>query len=318
MLELALTFRKKRPDVVHLNNSKAGVVGALAARLSNAFSKHRIKVVFTAHGWVFNPKNDLSPFRRRFYIFLHRIAARGQDTIICASRYDRELALKHGIAPPEKLVVIYNGIDPQTINFLDRASARRAILDKLKAKSYQLKASDTWVGSVGRLTKEKAYDDFIAAASQIDDPEVSFFIIGAGPLRENLQEKISELKLQERFFIIPGISPAAPFLKAFDIFVLSSIKEGLPYSLLEAVSAGVPTVTTGVGGMPEAIAGNGLIVPPKNPAMLREAIQKLIKDQKTRGKLPDEAQRGPQKEFTLKVMLEKTAAVYRALLVSRF
>src|SRR3989344_4547300 len=96
--ELFFIFRKENPDIIHLNSSKAGVVGAIAAKLAGVS-----KVVFTAHGWVFNPDNKLNFLQRYFYILLHKIAAYFQDAIISVSKYEGQLSIRHNIAPRKKI-----------------------------------------------------------------------------------------------------------------------------------------------------------------------------------------------------------------------
>ena len=152
-------FIQRKPDIIHLNSSKAGVVGALAAGLYNAFfaGRKRTRVVFTAHGWVFNPTNNLNAPRRFLYILLHRLAAKFQNAIINVSEFDRELAIRYRIAPKEKLFTIHNGINETSIRFLDRRTARRVLLPK----SYSVSLEEVWIGSIGRLTHEKSYEDFI-------------------------------------------------------------------------------------------------------------------------------------------------------------
>ncbi len=345
--ELVRAFRRERPDVIHLNSSKAGVIGSFAAGIYKATCPMSHvpcpKVVFTAHGWVFNPSNYYSPFVRWAYRMLHRIAARFQDTIINVSEYDRNLAIHSRIAPPEKLVTIHNGIDPN-IQFLDREAARKEILNGLKFRisDFGFRISQPWVGSIGRLTREKDYGTLIAAAREV--PNAYFFVIGDGPEKSNLQLLIARYQLENRFFLVPpqdnrevldyartiengsyharrienGSYPSsnvekrrsipvrdATFLKAFDVFTLSSIKEGLPYTLLEAMAAGVPAVVTDAGGMPEvARACGGAVMPKRNAAALAASIAATLTSSRAKGnsKLPP--------PFTLEAMRDRTSVHY--------
>src|SRR3989344_8891878 len=171
-VELFFVFRREQPDIIHLNSSKAGVVGALAACLYKLFLKPKsynlkVKVIFTAHGWVFNPDNNLSGLRRRFYILLHRFAAKFQDAIINVSEYDRQLAIKEKIALSQKLFTVRNGIDVQNMKFVDREIARTTLIKKLKIGNGKLEINGMWIGSIGRLVSEKSYEDFIRAAALV-------------------------------------------------------------------------------------------------------------------------------------------------------
>lgn len=323
IFEIARIFKKEKPDIVHLNSSKAGFIGALAAAIANFQLKTNnlkpIRVVFTAHGWVFNPTNELSWPVRQFYILLHKIASLITDEIICVSEYDRNLALEYDICEPEKLTTIHNGIDAN-IKFLSKKEARKQLSEKLetylpvqspaKEGNLKLKTNHPWVGSIGRLVKEKNYETFIKAARSI--PNAYFFIIGGGPELDQLKVKSSELKIADRFFLIPPSGDDAQCLKAFDVFVMSSIKEGLPYILLEAMAAELPIVTTEAGGMPELIKNheNGLMVSQKNPEALARAIGGLIENPVVARELAIKAKEIVTKKFSLKKMVKETEAVY--------
>lgn len=306
VFELVRTFRREQPDVIHLNSSKAGVVGSLAAalyKLSLVIShKSLVKVVFTAHGWAFNPTNHYAPLIRWMYGTLHRVAARLQDIIINVSGHDHTLALRYRIAPPEKLVTIHNGIDPN-IPFLTREEARREILKRLGSlvMSHKSLVAHPWVGSLGRLTKEKDYGTLVAAAAQV--PHASFFIIGSGPEAQQLKVISHKSSVHSRFFIVPPAGNDARLLKAFDVFSLSSIKEGFPYSLLEALAAGIPAVVTDAGGMPEIArrSSNVKTVPARNAAALAAEIQNALGQNTTMN---------PSIPFPLATMVTETAALY--------
>lgn len=299
--ELFLIFRRERPAIVHLNSSKAGVIGAIAAKLAGV-----PKVVFTAHGWVFNPDNYLGFLRRWVYIIFHKAAALFQDAIINVSEYDRQLALKYKIAPARKLITIHNGLDWENLKFLDKKTARKAI----NALSVNKIDGEIWIGSIGRLVKEKSYEDFIEAAALIKDPAVRFLIIGDGALKEKLTGRIKQLGLENKFYLVNQMAPAAPYLKAMDIFLLSSIKEGLPYTLLEAMAAELPVVVTRVGGMPEIVTGHGLVMPPREPEELARAINYLLDHPEEAKKTAKTANNFLKTDLSMGKMLAATREIY--------
>ncbi|MCL5017615.1 MAG: glycosyltransferase [Patescibacteria group bacterium] len=327
IFEIAGILKNEMPDVIHLNSSKAGFIGAISAAIANLGSPKKIKVVFTAHGWVFNPTNELNFLVRYFYIFLHWFAAKFQDKIICVSEYDRNLALKYKICPQNKLAGIHNGVDPN-MKFIGKKEARRDLILKIK-KTFDVNQNDgisknntwPWIGSIGRLVKEKNYETFLGAAGSI--PNAYFFIIGEGSEYENLKLKIKNLKLTDRFFMIPPSENGdrtngsdAQYLKAFDIFVMSSIKEGLPYILLEAMTAELPTVVTETGGVPEMIQNheNGLMVAQKNPEALAHAISGLIANPNIARDLAKKAKEVAANKFGLSKMVKETEEVYQQVL----
>jgi glycosyltransferase involved in cell wall biosynthesis len=313
VFEIAKLVKKERPDVLHLNSSKAGVIGAMAARL--AMTK-KIKVVFTAHGWIFNPTNAISRPARRFYILLHKFAALFQDKIICVSEYDYNLALRYGIAPKEKLITIHNGINAD-IKFLSKEKAREEIIKKLSIFNDQFSKKALWVGSIGRLVKEKNYETMIRAAARIKEG-VNFILIGDGPQREELEKQVAKNKLRNDFLIIEPSGDDAKYLKAFDVFVMSSIKEGLPYILLEAMAAGLPIVVTEAGGIPEMIKNheNGLMVAQKNPEQLAIAIQGILENKNISKELGEQAKKAVDEKFSLEEMVEKTEKIYLSRSIS--
>ena len=293
-------FQSVRPDIVHLQNSKAGIIGSLAAFFYNLTHGKKIKVVFTAHGWVFNPDNALSTPVRWLYIVLHRIAALFQDAIICVSEYDYELALDYHIAPARKLVMIHNGINPSSIPFLEKTVARAELI--ARAPELAAMTSKPWIGSIGRLTKEKDYGTFIRAAQEY--PDAPWIIIGDGKEKEKLLT-LNRTGHNPVIFVLP-VGNDATFLKAFDVFAMTSIKEGLPYVILEAMAAGLPVTATAAGGIPEILKGypSGHCVPQRNPAAFAAGIKSALQQSATKPIIPF------PEEFSAEKMTEKTAAIY--------
>jgi len=311
--ELVKIYKKEHPAIIHLNSSKAGFIGSIAAKIYEvaccASHVARPKVIFTAHGWIFNPTNALSLPARQFYILLHKIAALFQDKIICVSEYDYRLALQYKIAPEKKLSMIHNGIDIN-IKFLSREIAKGEILKKLSTFNFQLSTNVPWIGSIGRLVKEKNYETFIKTATLI--PNAVFFIIGNGPELSSLQQTTDSLRLSKRFFFIEPDGEDFKYLKAFDAFVMSSIKEGLPYILLEAMVAKLPIIVTEAGGIPEIIKNHesGLMVSQKNPEMLAKAIQGILVNKNIANELKTTAEKIVREKFGIKQMLVKTNNLY--------
>lgn len=323
IFELVRLFKKEKPDIIHLNSSMAGVLGALAAQIYKFTAKEsgkNLRVVFTAHGWVFNPTNKLNPVIRLAYLALHKISSYLQDEIICVSEYDYALAKQYGINPRISLHTVHNGIDPD-IKFIDKIKARKEILNKLKIQISNFKKDTPWVGSVGRLVKEKNYETYISSALEIIKKYQSegtkeqipyFFLIGEGLESEKLKLQILNSKLEERFFIIDPAGDDAKYLKAFDIFVMSSIKEGLPYTLLEAMAAELPIVVTEAGGIPEIIKNhsNGMMVSQKNPKQLAQAISGLLANPSIREELASSAKKAVTDHFNINEMISKTEKIY--------
>ncbi len=228
--ELYRLVLKVNPDVVHLNSSKAGAVGALAAWCAGAK-----RIVFTAHGWPFNERRGKAA---RALIWLASwITALLSDKIIAVS--DSELlAAKRMPLCGSKAVRIYNGID-LSMQFGSGEAIRAAF-----------PAGARIVGTVGELTRNKNQIELIERARK--DTSMRVAIVGEGELRPMLEQKIKEYGLQERVKLF-GFMPASEVLRGFDAFALPSLKEGLGYVILEARAAGLPIEASRVGGTPEAL-----------------------------------------------------------------
>ena len=298
LFELIKIIRKEKPDVVHLNSSKIGALGAIAAKLARV-----PRVVFTAHGWAFRDPRQV--WEKYAIIAVSRLAALFQDRIICVSECDKEAALKYKIAPPEKLVVIHNGINPKALSLLARKEARTRL---------DIDEKSLVVGTIANFYKTKSLDTLVLAAiSAIHlSPQIKFVIIGDGPERIKIEELIKKYRLDGHFLLTGTMKNAGQFLKAFDIFVMPSKKEGLPYALLEAMAAKIACVASAVGGIPEIIENerNGLLIKDMSPGKLNDAISRLIRDKKTTRALGAAAAETIQSKFSLKQMLEKTLALY--------
>jgi glycosyltransferase involved in cell wall biosynthesis len=222
-------IRKGCPDVVHLNSSKAAALGALAARIAGVS-----KIIFTVHGWPFGEKRN--PISKILIWTISWLTALLSTRVICVSDYDLTLAKRMPFVS-NKAVRIYNGIAPMQFGSGD--IIRRAFPAGAKI-----------TGTIGELTHNKNQIALIEEARR--DSNMHIAIVGEGELRSELEKKIAQYGLHERVKLF-GFLPAAEVLKGFDEFALPSIKEGLPYTLIEAKQAGLPIVASRVGGVGEVI-----------------------------------------------------------------
>ncbi len=233
--EILQLIKIERPDVLHLNSSKAGGLGALAGRLC-----HVPHIIYTAHGWPFwEERNIVWVFTARLFSWLTALLS---HKIIVVSDYDLSVAKKMPFAA-HKTIRIYNGID---IRF--PLGSGQAIRDNFP-KGVRV------IGTIGELTKNKNQISLIEQAKK--DPAMYVAIVGAGEDRLYLMKKIEEYGLKNRVKLF-GFMPASEVLRGFDAFTLPSLKEGLPYVLLEARLAGLPIVANRVGGVGEILDANDL------------------------------------------------------------
>ncbi len=134
------------------------------------------------------------------------------------------------------------------------------------------------IGTIANLYKNKGLEYLIYAAAKIKKPELKFVIIGDGPEKTRLEQLIKERRLEDSVFLAGYIDSAYKYLKAFDIFILPSVKEGQPWTILEAMAAGIPIVATNIAGIPEMLENekSGLLVEPADPQALALVIEKML------------------------------------------
>lgn len=300
LVALCRLLRGGRFALVHTHSSKGGFLGRMAARCCNT------PVVHTPNGLYFLEKTGMS---RRFYLNLERLAGHLTTAMIAVSDGEKDVLVRNDIADAACIRVIHNGVDIACID-------QRAGLTRAEAKSrLGIRSDRCVVGVVGRLVPQKAPLIFIQAARQVFDaaPETLFVWVGSGPLQ-------AEVEAQARMEGIPlrllgHREDVWEIMRAFDVFVLASRYEGLPFALLEALALALSVVVTDVVGMREAVDDqvSGLVVPANAPAAMAHAILSLLGDpQRARGL----AAAGRQKavtQFSLERMLDSHQALYEEL-----
>lgn len=300
-------FIKEKPDVIHLNSSKIGALGAVAARAASLIARRRFLIVFTVHGWGFN--EDRHFWTKKIIFFISWFSSLFQNKIILINRRDYQSAQK--FIPQRKLALIFNGIGNQ--EYIMRELARAELAKKI---NQQINNDSLIVGTIAELTKNKGLIYLIDAVcelkSQPTRPNLKIIIIGNGEDYEALQNHIQTLGLRDTVFLAGFIKNASHYLKALDIFILPSIKEGLPYTLMEAMAAGLTVIATDVGGIPDLITHekDGIVIPPKNKTKIAEALNTLLKDENLRLALGRNAKEKIEKDFKLSEMVKNTAAIY--------
>ena len=341
LFALIKIFNREQPDIIHLNSTKIGGLGAVAALAAKLLTKNyppagragKQKTVFTAHGWGFN--EDRPYIARVIIYFLQWLSVLFCDRIIAVSR----AVLNQGMYFPfsrSKLILIKNAIMPP--NFLDKKSAKRELanlarLSKTIAEDNQFPRPPidgrVWLGTIAELTKNKGLTYLVDAAHQLKiqippaspseaeqvNSKFQILIIGGGEDEKKLRAQIAALGLESDVFLLGHIEDAPKYLKAFDIFILPSITEALAYVLIEAGWAGLPAVATRVGGLPEITENEkgGFLVPSKNPEKLAEAIKKLLDSGELRKKMGRKNRQIVSQKFSFEKMLRETIDIYNGL-----
>jgi len=345
--EIKQLIKNLQPDIVHLNSTKAGILGSFASiglkkrktliNYDRNLLLSKSKMIFTAHGFRFN--EPLSFPAKNFYLALEKTASIYRDFIITVSDADRKSALNNKIINENKIQTIHNGI-PQ-INFLTKEEARQklnlpnnkfaqryssdedeitstnALKNEQKNDHSITKNSAEFIfGTIANFYKSKGIDVLIEAISRLDQPvkdKCQFVIIGEGKEKKNLELRIKNHSLEKQIILLGKINNAPKYLKAFDAFILPSRKEGFPFVILEAMQAGLPIIATDVGGNKEALDDAGIIIPPEDSTVLAKEIFRFTYDRINASKLSQKALER-SKLFTEQKMLTETESIYQKLL----
>jgi len=298
IIEIYRLIKKEKPDVLFLCSSKAGALGGLAGRLANA-----PKIIYRIGGWTFN--DPWPKWKKKIYIWIEKLTARFKDIIINNAKSDTEQAIKLGIKPKKEILTIYNGVDIKILDleFLNRNEARGRL---------NLGDLDFIIGTIATLYPTKGLKYLIEAAHLLKDKNIKFILIGEGQEKEEIENLIKNYNLSEKFVLIKPTYKDYIYLKAFDVFVLPSLKEGFPWTILEAMAAEVPIIATRVGAIPEVIDNgkNGILIDSRNPEQTKQAINKLLDDESLRNKLAKEGRKTVVEKFNLEKMVKEIEKLF--------
>jgi len=304
IFEIRSLIKKYRPDVLFLNSSKAGFIGSLASVFPTKINA--MKVVYRIGGWSFN--DPWPRWKKWFWIILEWISARWKDVIIVNNKHDLNQAKKLRIKPRMKTVLVHNGIETYKLDLLSREEARTKLLEKTTKLSGKNISTKEIVGTIANFYPTKGLEYLIGSADYFSaSDDVAFFIIGDGELRPGLEKMIREIGLEKRVFLLGQIPDAHRFLSAFDVFVLSSVKEGFPWVLIEAMAAKLPVIATRVGAVPEIIDDhkNGLLIEPRDSSMLADKIKEVLENDHLKNELGIQAHQKVLFNFELDKMVKK-------------
>lgn len=273
IFSLARLLKELKPDVVHLNSSKMGVVGSISARLAGVS-----RVVYCIGGWAF--LESIASWKKWVYAVAERLTASLKDQIICLHPGDKQAAEALNIRPREGITVVPNGID---LPSLDRARLSRA-----EARQLLNLSQDRFVfGTIANFYTTKNLPAYIRSIAPLlrTFPSATLILIGEGAERLQIEQAIRENTLESQV-ILTGAQPNAHrLLSAFDVFVLPSTKEGMPFSTLEAMAARLPCIVTDVGAHAWMLQGTGSWVAPcGDTKALQSAMQEAMQQ---RGRLVD-------------------------------
>jgi glycosyltransferase involved in cell wall biosynthesis len=305
---LVRLFRRLQPHIVHARSAKARFVAPLAARLVGTPI-----VVQTVHGWSFNNAVDK---RRLLFKQLEKIASSLCQCTVLVSEKDLAEGAELGIIPKDavargSVAIIRSGVDLSEMKPLDEYERARF------RQSLGVSGNRPVISLVQRLSEPKTPLVFVAALREVisQRPDVCFLIVGDGPLRSETERAVGELDLTNHVQFLGLRKDITAILSASDVVVHSSIREGLPRVVLEALAIGTPIVATNVGGVPEAVRDgiNGLLVPPQDPAALGRALLASV-SQPAAAAARAQAGRTSVDSFSARKMLNDQHALYTRLL----
>lgn len=299
--QLWRVIRREKPDVVHTHTAKAGFVGRWAAKLAGV-----PVIVHTFHGHVF--EGYFGPRKTQMFIWLEQITSRISDTILTLTEgLRRELADKYRVARAERITVLPLGLDLQPFADTPRKSG-------VFRQAWNIPSDVPLVGISGRFVPVKNHALFLDAAAQIhaQRPDVRFVMIGDGELRAEVETQIDQLGLREAVIITGWQRDLTTAYADMDVFVISSVNEGTPVTIIEALSAGCPVVATRVGGLPDLLEGGrfGTLTPSGDRDALAAGILATLDTP------PDttDAQRAMLNRYGIDRLADDLRALYRALL----
>ena len=297
MWVLARILRRQKPDIAHIHLYHAELWGIPAARLAGVRR-------------VVNSRHNEDPRRARFPLGLvYRALWRMLDAGICISQAVRRTVRDEG-APSRKLHVIYYGLPP--------AEPR----DRMQARDHLLKLTGfpqdaVLFGTVSRLIDVKGIDDAIKAFAMVqkDVPTARLIVAGDGPYREALEDAALATGVPDLIAFIGWQADAVGIMAGLDVMLSPSHREGFGMSVIEAMSQSVPLIASQAGALPEIVVDGltGLLVPPKSPQQLADAMEALAVDPVRRIAMGEAGQRRVSEAFSADKMVDATAALYEEL-----
>ncbi len=306
LVQLVRLLRRERFDIVHTHSSKAGILGRLAAKVAGV--PH---IVHTVHGWGFHDR--MNPLLKNTYVTLEKMLQPRTRPLISVSNKTTRVGLDEGIGRPGAYRLIRSGIP--LLRFFPDPKRGSEVRERLG-----LSADDIVVGSVGRLSPQKNPRDFVRVAELLSRgrENLRFVYVGDGPMRTEIERTLDSVGLSDRVLLL-GIRDDVPdLLRAMDVFILTSLWEGLPRVVLQALATGLPVVAYDTAGIGEAVkeGENGHLVEPGAVGEMVELLDRLVADASLRAAMGRAAAEGLDTAFTEDGMIRDLENLYDELTMS--
>lgn len=301
--EISKLIKIYNPDLIYAHSSKAGAL----ARIANL--KNKKAIIYNPHGWAFDMK--VGKLKKILYIIIEKMLALACDNIITISEAEKKSALNKRICNRRKIEKIINGID------IEEYESMRFEKESFREKN-GIKKNDIVIGMVGRISLQKAPDNFIQVASMIKKKysNAFFVIVGDGEERKNIERLIDESDLTDSVLITGWVENIYDYINIFDVALLLSRWEGFGLAITEYMISKVPIVSTNVGAINELITNekSGLLVEVDNIRDTVKAIDKILKNKEFATKMINQADKIVRKEFNVKRVVRQTEELYKVLL----
>jgi glycosyltransferase involved in cell wall biosynthesis len=305
LVTLFRAIKRLQPTILHTHSSKAGILGRLAGRLAGVPI-----LVHTFHGFGFNDRQK--PWTRRLFVSLERWIAPWTTKLIFVSESNIETAKRTKIGRESQYELIRSGVPLNKLRATALTTDPSALREELG-----ISAESTLVTTIGAFKPQKNLDDFLLFAKQVRSlvPTTTFLIIGDGALRPALQRKTKELDL-EKHVLMPGWRRDVPeILSISDVFVLTSLWEGLPRALVEAMALGVPPVCYRTDGINDLLEGNEkLLVNQGDIGDMTQKVVELFKNREQRAMISDLVRKKITTAFDIDVMVDQQHRLYLQLI----
>ncbi|HWQ34189.1 MAG TPA: glycosyltransferase [Blastocatellia bacterium] len=297
---LSELLRRERIDILHAHDFYSGLLGSAAGRAAG------VRVIAA--------QRHLKLSDRRVHEWGTRLIHRLAHRVLVNSEAIRSHLLTTTNIAPEKIVVIYNGLRSAEAGPRSSHSVVHAEL----CRELNLPRESRLIGMVARLQPVKGHRYFIEAAAQVarELSDVHFVLVGDGPLRDEIVSQAVEAGIAERLHLLGDRADAARLVAGFDLSVLTSLHEGLPNAVLEAMAAGTPVVATRVGGTAELIRDGvtGWLVPPADPAALAGRIMRALQNEYESAEFAAAAQQQVGEQFCMSRMVSSVESLYDELM----
>jgi glycosyltransferase involved in cell wall biosynthesis len=302
-------IRETDPDIVHVHSQEAGLVARPLARLGDART-----IVYT-------PQTiDIRRARWQWlYHLLERILAGPTTAIVSVNEADRQRLIDWGI-PSHKVTTIPNGIDLDSLPRPDQVDREVRAKAALRG-ALGLDPDRPLVLQAGRLSTQKDPLTFVEGAARVieSQPAAQFALLGDGPLRQAVTDRIRDLDLEGQVHVLGWQADAARLLGAADVVTLTSRWEGAPYAVLEAMAWARPVVSTAVNGCPEIVVEGetGYLAPPGDASAWAEEVTRLLGDPAHANALGRQGRRRAESHYSLAQMIARLDALYQGLILQK-